>query len=97
MQAIEQNVDGRLPRERQKEVGFGLGLLAGYRAPGGERDVAREEDGDDEENAEREQILRRADREVVERRREIPVGQYVSGDRRGERRPQASQSRDEDD
>ena len=72
---------------------------AASRAPArAERRRARSTtDGDDEEDDEREHVLGLGDRERVERRREVPVGEQEAGDRGDERRASSAADRGDDD
>ena len=90
-QAVEHGVD----RGRAGEAGERLGLGLRARLPWTERLAARstkqaDRRRDGEEHDEREDVLAFADRERVERRREVPVDEQEAADRGDERRPEAA-------
>ena len=88
---------GAEPASRRERLGLGARARSLGRAAGGEGDEAADDRGDGEEDDEGEDVLALADREGVERRREVPVDEQEAADRCGERRPEAADGGDADD
>ena len=94
---LEELDDRGRPRKPCERLGLGPRPLPFGGAPRSEGDEAADRHRHDEEDRERQQVLALADRERVERRREVPVGEQEAGDGRAERRPDAADRGDDDD
>ena len=97
----DEAVDDYRGRCRARKAGKRLGLgprLRGLGSSAGcERHEAADDRGDGHEHRQGKDVLSFADRERVERRREVPVDEQETEDRRGKRRPEPADSRDADD
>ena len=95
-----QRVEHRRNRRRACEAHERLRLRPCSRTLHGpasrERDEQAHHDRDGKEDEQRQDVLRLADRERVERRREVPVDEQEAGDGGRKRRPEPTERRDAD-
>ena len=96
-QAVEHRVGRGRSGQPRECLGLGAGAGSLRCASRSEVDEHADHCGDGEEDDEREDVLALADRERVERRREVPVDEQEAADRSDERRQEPADGRDADD